>query len=60
MDIKITCTQREFGSIVRACANSASAGGCYNCIISIQTGDCCCEGVEHVCDFEILAGDSDG
>lgn len=61
MDIKIKCTQQEFGRIVRACATSASAGGCYNCIIGISVDDSyCCEGVEDACAFEVVAGDSDG
>ena len=60
MDIKIKCTQQEFGQLVRACSYSAGEGGCYRCIVGERVGTACCEGVEHVCDFEIVAGDSDG
>lgn len=60
MNIKIKCTPQEFGNMVRACACSSANGGCYNCIIGQCCGTDCCEAVEDVCDFEIVAGDSDG
>lgn len=62
MNIKIKCTQQEFGRIVRDCARMQGNVYCSGCIFtdvcSTRDGNC---GIEHIAAFEIIEdGDSDG
>ena len=58
MDIKITCTQQEFGTLVRDCKAASDAGFCSWCIFD----DVCPErsGIENAVDVVLVDGDSDG